>query len=112
MSIKGNIAEFLHRYKDARNLTVSEMADELGIAKSVIMDYLNGAGNPRADTLELLAKKCEVPVTEIISARPPGWERAEITAQAARLCGSLPPEQRDRAVTLFLALVDVFSEGD
>ena len=112
MSIKKNIAEFLRRYKDARNLTIAEMSDELCIAKSIILEYLNGDGNPRADTLELMAEKCEVPVTEIISAQPPGWERAEIASQAARLFSSLPPEQRDRAVELFLSLVDVFSEGD
>lgn len=112
MSIKKNIAEFLHRYKEARSLTVAEMADELGVAKSIIMEYLNGDGNPRADTLELIAEKCDVPVTEIISAQPPGWERAEIVSQAARLFTGLPPEQRDRAVKLFLSLVDVFSEGD
>lgn len=112
MLIKENIAKFLRRYKETRDLTVSEMAEELGIAKSIIMEYLNGVGNPRADTLELIAEKCEVPVTEIISAQPPGWERAEIALQAARLFGSLPPEQRDRAVTLFLSLVDMFSAGD
>ena len=112
MSIKRNMAEFLRRYKEARNLTVAEMADELGIAKSIIIEYLNGAGNPRSDTLEMIAEKCEVSVTEIISAQPPGWERAEIASRAARLLGSLPPERRDRAVKLFLSLVDVFSERD
>ena len=112
MSIKRNIAEFLRRYKDTHNLSVSEMADELGIAKSIITEYLNGSGNPRADTLELLAEKCEVSVTEIISARPPGWERAEITERVARLFSSLPPERREMAVKLFLSLIDVLSEED
>ncbi|MBD5153115.1 MAG: helix-turn-helix transcriptional regulator [Oscillibacter sp.] len=112
MSINDNISDFLKRYKDEHHLTLSEMADEFGLARSLLENYINGGGNPRADTLEIIAEKCGASVTEIISAQPPGWERAEIVGRAARVFGDLPPEQRDRAVSLFLALVDILAEGD
>lgn len=93
-------------------MSIAEMAEEFCIAKSAIESYINGSGNPRADTLELLAEKCGVPAAEIISAQPPGWERAEITERAARLFGDLLPERRERATKLFLDLIDLFSEED
>lgn len=109
MSVNRNIAQNIHRYKQERHLSIAELSEELGIAKSAAVNYLNGTGNPRTDTLELLAEKCGMSAAEIISAQPPGWERAEIEVRAARTLGSLPPEQRNKAVNLFLALVDVFS---
>ena len=112
MSINENFTDFLKRYKDEHHLTLSEMADEFSVARSLLENYLNGGGNPRADTLELIAGKCGVSAAEIISAKPPGWERAEIVGRAARVFGDLPPGQRDRAVPLFLALVGILAEGD
>ena len=112
MPINNNISDFFKRYKEARHISVSEMAEELCIAKSALEVYLNGSGNPRADTLELLAEKCGVPAAEIISAQPPGWERAEIAERAAKVFGDLPPEQREQALKLFLALVDILSKKD
>jgi transcriptional regulator with XRE-family HTH domain len=110
MPINENIANFIKRYKEERQLSVAELSEELGIAKSAAANYLNGDCNPRADTIELLAKKCGVSATEIISARPPEWKRAEMVERAARLFSSLPPERRDRAIHLFLDLIDALSE--
>ena len=111
MPINENIANFIKRYKEERQLSVAELSEELGIAKSAAANYLNGDCNPRADTIELLAKKCGVSATEIISARPPEWKRAEMVERAARLFSDLPPERRDRAVHLFLSLIDILSEN-
>lgn len=112
MPISENIAGFLRRYREEHHFSIAELSDELGIAKSAVVDYLSGEGNPRANTVDLIAEKCGVSATEVISARPPGWERAEIIGQAARVFSGLPPERRDRAVSLFLALVDILAEGD
>ena len=112
MPIKKNIAAFLQQYRQERHLSIVELSAELGIAKSAIVEYLNGDGNPRADTVDLIADKCGVSAAEMISAQPPGWERTEIVERAARVFGGLPPERRERAVSLFLALVDILAEGD
>lgn len=110
MPISDNIADFIRRYKEEKRLSIAELSEELGIAKSATVDYLNGDGNPRADTIDMIAEKCGVSATEMISAQPPGWERTEIAERAARVFGDLPPEQRERAVPLFLALVDILGD--
>lgn len=110
MPINQNIAAFLRQYKEQRHLSIAELSAELGIAKSATVGYLNGDSNPRADTVDMIAEKCGVSATEMISAQPPGWERTEIVERAARILGDLPPERRDRALPLFLALVDILGD--
>ena len=112
MPIHEAIAQFMRRYREDNHLSIAELSEELGIAKSATVNYLNGDGNPRADTMDLIAEKCGVSPAEMISAQPPGWERAEIVERAARVFSGLPPEQRERAVPLFLTLVEIFAEGD
>lgn len=112
MSISKNMAVILRRYKAVQDLSVSEMADELGIAKSILEDYLHGKGNPRADTLDLLARKLDVPLTEIVSGPLPGQEQAETIIRAAGVFSGLPPERRERGIQLFLELAALFSEED
>ncbi len=112
MPISKNFSDFIRRYKEENHLSIAKLSDELDVTKSATVNYLNGDCNPRADTLDLLAEKCGVSVAEMISPQSPGWERAETLERAARLFSGLPPEQRDRAVSLFLSLVDILSEED
>lgn len=112
MPINENISDFLKRYKSEHHMSIAEMSEELGIARSAVENYLNGSGNPRADTLDLLAKKFGVSAAEIISAHSQGWEQAEIVERVARLFSDLPIRRREQAVKLFLALIDVLSEKD
>lgn len=109
MSINKNISDFIRRYKEEHQISIAEMSEELGITKSSTQLYLKGVCNPRADTIDLLAEKLGVSATEIISAPAPEWERAEIAERAARLFGDLPLEQRERVISLFLALVDILA---
>ena len=51
MSISSNIAAKMLRYKLDHELTTAELASELHLAVSNTQEYLNGNGNPRADTL-------------------------------------------------------------
>lgn len=110
MSISKNIAQALQRYKSAQDLSVSELADELGVAKSILVEYLHGNGNPRADTVDLLAKKLDIPVMEIVSGPLPGQEQAETVVRAVQAISGLDPERRERAAQLFLELVSLFSD--
>lgn len=112
MPISENVAVFMRRYKEEHHLSIAELSDELGIAKNSTVDYLKGVGNPGANMVDLMAEKFGVSVAEIVSAQPQEWERAEIMERAARLFSDMPQEQRDRAVKLFLALIDVIAEGD
>lgn len=110
MPINENLAKTIQRYKLDRDLSLSELAKEFGVARSILESYLNGTGNPRADTLELLSEKSGIPLTELVSGPPSGLEQARIALYAAREFALLSPERRERAITLFLALVDTLSE--
>ena len=110
MPISKNLAVFMNRYKEDHHLSIMEFAEELGIGKNTVVGCLKGSGNPQSDTIDIIAEKCGVSVAEIISAQPPGWERAEIAERAARVFGDLPAEQREQAIKLFLALVDILSQ--
>ena len=96
----------------ARSLTLREVARELDIPWASLEGYANGRANPRADTLEVLAEKLGVPITELVSGSPPGWEQAETIVRAAVAVGSLPPEHHEECVELFLKLVALFLKGE
>ncbi len=110
MSIKDNFSDFLRRYQEVQELSVSDFARELDIAKSALEIYLKGSGNPRLDTLEHLAEKCGVTAAEIISDPLPGQEQSEIIIQAAKEFADLPPERRERGLQLFHDLMELFAE--
>lgn len=112
MPISENLAAMIKRIKDEHQMSMLELSRELGISKSSLESYISGAGNPRANTLELLAEKGGVSVAELVSGLPSGWEEAEILLRAAKELGFLPPEQREQCVRLFLQLVAVLSETD
>ena len=105
MPIKENISAAIYRYQRGRDLSLREVAREFGIPWASLEGYANGRANPRADTLELLAKKLEIPLTELVSGSPPGWEQAETLVDAAVAIGSLPPEHREECVELLLRLI-------
>ncbi|MCI9057725.1 MAG: helix-turn-helix transcriptional regulator, partial [Oscillospiraceae bacterium] len=46
MPISENITDFIKRYKRAHHLSVAELSEELGIAKSALAGYLSGTCNP------------------------------------------------------------------
>ena len=112
MPIKENVSAAIYRYQRGRDLSLREVAREFGIPWASLEGYANGRANPRADTLELLAKKLEIPLTELVSGSPPGWEQAETLVDAAVAIGSLPPEHREECVELLLRLIALFSIED
>ncbi len=109
MPINENLAKTIQQYKLDRELSISELAEELGVARSILENYLNGTGNPRADTLELLSEKSGIPLAELVSGPPSGLEQARIVVHAARELALLPPERRERGIALFIELIRVMA---
>ena len=112
MSINKNLAKTIQRYKLDRDLSISELAEELGVARSILESYLNGTGNPRADTLELLSEKSGIPLSEFVSGPPSGLEQAHIAVCAAREFASLPPERRELCISHFIELLHLMAQPD
>jgi len=92
-------------------MSLSGLADELGIPVSSLQCYLKGTSDLRATTLELLAEKMNIPLMEMVSGPAPEWERAETMIRAAKELAGLPKEKQDDGIQLFLQLVALFA-GD
>ena len=112
MPINDNLARVMRRFKRKERLSVQALSERLGITKSSAQIYLKGEGNPRADTLELLAEKCGVSMIELVSDPLPGWEQAETMVGAAQMLSGLPPEKREACVQHLLAIAALFAETE
>lgn len=67
MNIQKSIAATLKSVMEKRNLTLVEFADEIGIARTSLQGYLKENSNPRADTIELLSERLNIPAYVLIS---------------------------------------------
>lgn len=110
MAIGKNIASTLLQYKRDRELTTVELATELHLAVSTTQEYLNGDGNPRADTLEMIAQRMNITVVELISSPPEGLTQTRNVIRAAKAFASLPPDKQEKGIQLFLEMIQLWSE--
>ena len=111
MLISENLSRVLMQYKREYGLSFEDLAQKLGLPKSSTVNYCNGAGNPRSDTLESMSAALGIPLTEIVSAPLPGQEQAETVTRAAQIISGLEPERQKRALQIFLELAALFAEG-
>ena len=110
MLISENLSRVLMQYKREYGLSFEDLAQKLGLPKSSTVNYCNGTGNPRSDTLESMSAALDIPLTEIVSVPLPGQEQAETVIRAAQAISGLKPEHRERAAQLFLELAALFAE--
>ena len=109
MSIIENVSLTMQKYRELKNMSLSDLAGELGIPVSSVQCYLKGTADLRATTIELLAEKMEVPLMEMVSGPAPEWERAETVIRAAREFADLSAEKQEQGIQLFLQLVALFA---
>lgn len=112
MSSTENLARILMQHKRECGLSFENLAQKLGLGKTSTVNYCNGTGNPRMDTIQRVADALNVPITEIVSDPLPGQEQAETISLAAKAISGLEPERRKRAVQLFLEMAALFSEDN
>ena len=110
MGIDKNIAANILQYKQDHKLSTVELAAELHLSVSTTQEYLNGDGNPRANTLEMLAQQMGISVVELISGPSPGVERAQGMLRAANELAALPPARRERGIRLFAEMIELWSD--
>lgn len=67
MKIQNNIAATIKLAMAEKDSTLVDFAEEIGIARSSLQEYLKEGANPRADTIELIAEKLEMSPEELIS---------------------------------------------
>lgn len=65
------VARNLRRWRLTRQLTLSELADQAGVAKSTVSLIERGQGNPSIDTVWALASALGVPFASLFHDEPP-----------------------------------------
>lgn len=110
MSIIQNVSLTMRKHKELKNMSLSDLSNELSIPVSSLQCYLKGTSDLRATTIEMLAEKMEIPVMEMVSGPAPEWKRAETILRAAREFSDLSEEKQEQGIQLFLQLVALFAK--
>lgn len=67
MEISKNLSAVLVKFKEERGLSLTEFAEELGISRSALQEYISGEGVPRLSTIVILAQKLGMEPKELLS---------------------------------------------
>ena len=112
VEIRQNIAQNIKKAMELKEKSLVDLAEEIDVPISSLKNYASGNSNPRADTIEMLAKKFGITPAELVSSLPREWDQAETILRAAQKLSDLTPMQQEEGVRLFLALVELFSRGN
>lgn len=67
MAARPTVGRFIAKHRTARGLSMQQLADAVGVSKSVVSDWEHGIMAPKADKLEPLAAALEVNLEELFS---------------------------------------------
>ena len=111
MELSKVLAVNIKRYKLEHGLSIVELAEELHLALSTTQEYVSGRGNPRGDTLELLAQRMGVPVARLVSLPDTGQGPPQVrrAVRTARELAGLPQDKRERGLELLQELAELFA---
>lgn len=86
-SIRGMLAANLRRARTERGLSISELSRRSRIGKATLSQLESGAGNPTIETVFSLSRVLEVPISDLLDARPAGELTVVRSAEAEVLSG-------------------------
>ncbi|MFH8336432.1 helix-turn-helix domain-containing protein [Streptomyces sp. AM6-12] len=69
-SIRGMLAANLRRARTRRGLSISELSRRSKIGKATLSQLESGTGNPTIETVFSLSRVLEVPISDLLDARP------------------------------------------
>ena len=83
MEICANLGDHLDKIRKEKGLSITAFSERLGIARSSLQAILNGTGNPRSDTIELIASRLNLDYQTLLSA-PTADNAPNLTDQQKR----------------------------
>lgn len=110
MGIGENIAANILQYKRNHKFSTVELASELHLSVSTTQEYLNGDGNPRANTLEMIAQQMNISVIDLISSPSPGVALAQNMIHTASELAALSPAKREKGIHLFMEMIKLLDD--
>ncbi|MBC7267579.1 MAG: helix-turn-helix transcriptional regulator [Streptomyces sp.] len=69
-SVRGMLAVNLRRVRTERGLSISELSRRSKIGKATLSQLESGSGNPTIETVFSLSRVLEVPISDLLDARP------------------------------------------
>lgn len=111
MGIQESLRNSLLIYKKLYNLSISELADQLGISRSALQAYLSGRASPRADTIDHIAHRLGIDPAVLVSGECKSSQTDAILAlfNSLQYISSLPHEKRLRLAELFREAVELIT---
>ncbi len=115
MDIRHNISNFLKAYKRKRGFSAAEFSEELEISRSVLQDYLACRRNPRADTIEHIAKKLNVSPAALVSGgliSQTEYDLIFLLLDTLDAFQNLSPDRQREGIDLFIRLLHLLTNAE
>ncbi|MFI2412163.1 helix-turn-helix domain-containing protein [Streptomyces sp. NPDC018947] len=108
-SVRSMLAANLRRARTGRGLSLSELSRRSGIGKATLSQLESGTGNPTIETVFSLSRVLEVPISDLLDARPAGELTVVRAAETEVLSGEgvdLRPLQRIESGDVVIEVFD------
>lgn len=115
LDIQQNIAMTLSAYKRRKNYTIVELSEDLDISRSVLQDYLACRRNPRADTIEHIAKKLNVSPAALVSGgliSQTEYDLIFVLLDTLDAFHDLSPDRQREGLDLFIRLLHLLTNAE
>lgn len=116
MDAKKNMSQRVKAYRKSKYNSIEAFSEDLGIALNTVRKLERAHGNPTMDTMNLVADKLGITVSELLSPPASGQEQKQSIEKS--LCEvtksfmALPDELQKEACEHFSRLVEILKTSD
>lgn len=113
MGMMENMARTMRIYMEQKNKSAAAFSEELEIARSTLLQYIEGKGNPSLHTVEHIARKLEIDPLTLVSGKQSQKDisAAAYVLQASMLATELSPEDRRSLFDSFEKVVSLLEKA-
>ncbi len=112
MQLRRNLSEALNTIRQEQNLTLSDLAEKLDVARSCLQQMLHGHGNPSLNTVERMAERLEVDPVALLSTAPQSNQAELFLHMTMMRTLQLPAERRQALETLVLEFIQLWEKSE
>lgn len=105
MILRKNLSNSIKFIKASRHLSITELSEKLGIARSSLQAILKGTSNPRIDTIEYIADRLHLNPLLLLSSKESYTDSAILIAEILQAVSHLEPAEKQKFLSLFQELV-------
>lgn len=111
MSLIENLAAAILAVMKQKHMSLTEFAEELGVSRTALHDYVRAQGNPSASTIEHIAKGLGIsPSVLLTGMMDSDQEITLLLLETIQSVARLPRDKRLKMAELFLEMVKLWNE--